>query len=63
MAVERLRRYGLFKEKENTDRCVFEVKYTTRGDGWHQCRNGRGHGPDKLYCKIHAKIVEADNGL
>ena len=37
--------------------CVYEV---WAPDRWHayQCSRKRGHGPDGLYCKQHAKMVE-----
>lgn len=36
--------------------CAYEVM-----NGWHsyQCCRKKGHGPEGLYCKQHAKIVEA----
>ena len=38
--------------KEVPTRCIQEV-----WTGWHshQCDRKRGHGPDGLYCKQHAK--------
>lgn len=43
---------------EDISRCVAEVSSDT---GWHwiQCSRKRGHGPNGLYCKQHAKMVEA----
>jgi hypothetical protein len=50
------RRYGAcgvcpMGQAEDPTRCIEEV------DGWipHQCSRKRGHGPDGLYCKQHAK--------
>ena len=43
---------------EDETRCIEEV---TETEGWghrYQCRRKRGHGPDGLYCKQHAKIEE-----
>lgn len=41
---------------ENKTRCIEEVC----GDFayFHQCSRKRGHGPDGLYCKQHAKLKE-----
>lgn len=41
--------------KENPTKCVEEV-----WRGWQsgQCTRNRGHGPDGLYCKQHAKQKE-----
>ena len=38
--------------REGVTRCITEV-----WTGWHshQCERNRGHGPDGLYCKQHAK--------
>ena len=40
-------------QPEDASRCIEEV-WT---DGWipRQCCRKRGHGPDGLYCKQHAK--------
>lgn len=48
--------------KENPTKCVEEV---WERSGWHsyQCRRLRGHGPDGLYCKQHAKQKEAHDRL
>lgn len=35
------------------DRCAWQ-----HGMG-HQCHGDPGHGPGKIYCKQHARIVEA----
>lgn len=37
-------------------RCAYEVHHDPR---FHQCERANGHGPDGLYCKQHAKIVES----
>lgn len=58
------RRYGAWSgcpqgRPEDPACCIEEV---WPHDGWipHQCSRKRGHGPDGLYCKQHAKkIVEA----
>ena len=41
-------------DKEDVTRCIKEVRDWS---GWHsvQCSRKRGHGPDGLYCKQHAK--------
>lgn len=38
--------------RENPDRCIEEVR-----PDWvsQQCSRKRGHGPDRNYCKQHAK--------
>lgn len=41
----------------DAQRCAYEVWERHRGAQAWQCRRKRGHGPDKLYCKIHAKKV------
>jgi len=58
--VRSTRRYGVWAGNpkgwpEDAARCITEVS-----DGWHfsQCGRKRGHGPDGLYCKQHAKRVE-----
>ncbi len=42
-------------KSENTKLCVRQVGL------WHfyQCARKRGHGPDGLFCKQHAGIVES----
>ncbi len=57
------RRYGCWAGNPNgtleyPDRCIEEV---WPSHGWipHQCNRKRGHGPDGLYCKQHAKKHEA----
>ncbi len=43
---------------EDIAKCIKKVWPT---DGYiipHQCNRKRGHGPDGLYCKQHAKIEE-----
>jgi len=46
--------------------CIKEVWPPTSGGGWqpYQCQRKRGHGPDGLYCKQHAKKLwnEAQGG-
>jgi len=60
------RRYGVWRgcpqgQAEDPTRCIEQV---WPSDGtWipHQCSRKRGHGPDGLYCKQHAKkAVEAE---
>jgi hypothetical protein len=52
------RRYGVWAGQpkgmpEDPNRCIEEV----HASRWisHQCSRKRGHGPDGLYCKQHAK--------
>jgi hypothetical protein len=50
-----MRKYGRYGNPEHTGDCVVEVWQ----DFWsYQCSRKRGHGPDGLYCKQHAKMVE-----
>lgn len=55
------RRYGVWNgcpmgKPENPIQCIKEV-WPSGSYGWvpHQCSRKRGHGPDGLYCKQHAK--------
>ena len=41
--------------------CIVEVPDPHVWQG-HQCFRKRGHGPDGLYCRQHAKMVEQDPG-
>lgn len=41
--------------KEDTTRCIEEVRSRFAGDFGHQCTRNRGHGPNELYCAAHAK--------
>ena len=43
---------------EDKSLCVQEVWAPGRGIHCYQCRRKRGHGPDGLYCKQHAKQKE-----
>ena len=56
-----MRKYGVWAgnprgRPENTTRCIANV---SDGTGWHwyQCSRKRGHGPDGLYCKQHARMI------
>ena len=57
--VDKPRVYGRWAGRpegtpEDPARCIEEVWH--KQDWRHyQCRFKRGHGPDGLYCKIHAK--------
>lgn len=44
---------------ENQEDCIKEV-WPSNGYIPHQCYRKRGYGPDKLYCKHHAKMEEQD---
>ena len=44
--------------QERTDRCIAEVSEPPHYIHRSQCLRKRGHGPDGLYCKQHAKMVE-----
>jgi len=45
---------------EDKTLCIIEV--WPKSGTWipYQCTRKRGHGPDGLYCKQHAKIIEQD---
>ena len=47
----------VYDVKDNT-RCISRV-FRVYEFFSHQCSRKRGHGPDGLYCKQHAKIEEA----
>ena len=60
-----MRRYGHWSENrkaipENTERCIAQVLppggYSMTS---YQCERKRVHGPEGLYCKQHAKMLEA----
>ncbi len=58
------RRYGVWGgcpqgTPEDPERCIEEIWGHV---GWipHQCSRKRGHGPDGLHCKQHAKQHEAN---
>jgi len=60
-----LRRYGQWAgseqgQPEDVTKCIEEVWPSARRGGWisYQCNRKRGHGPDGLYCKQHAKEKE-----
>jgi len=44
--------------KENPTKCVVSVADGGRSVLSHQCRNKRGFGPNGLYCRRHAKMIE-----
>lgn len=48
------------KRRYESMRCVQEVYDSTGFGCFYQCSRRPGHGPDDLYCKQHAKIVEGD---
>lgn len=55
-----LRRYRVWAGcpggiKEDTTRCICSVRDQGRSPLSSQCSRKRGHGPDGLYCKQHAK--------
>jgi len=43
---------------EDPERCIHEV-WPRRWPFSRQCYRKRGHGPDGLYCKQHAKMQES----
>ena len=56
------RRYGVWAgcpkgQQEDPTRCIEEI---WPSGGWitYQCSRKRGHGPDGLHCKQHAKQHE-----
>jgi hypothetical protein len=61
------RRYGVWNGSpqgtpEDPERCIEDIWPHGNG-GWipYQCSRRRGHGPDGLYCKQHAKQHEANS--
>ena len=50
-------RYGRHRNHYVRSGCAAEVYDSSR---WypHQCTRKNGHGPDRLYCKQHAKMVQ-----
>jgi hypothetical protein len=61
-------RYGVWAgcpqgQAEDLTRCIEEV-WPTDGS-WipYQCSRKRGHGPDGLYCKQHAKKHTSEENL
>ena len=60
-----MRQYGAWAGNRNghpeqPTRCIVEVY---NGFMFGQCGRKRGHGPDSLYCKQHAKILAAGRRL
>ena len=43
------------------ERCAYAVRYDPRSPTKFQCSRKRGHGPDGLFCKQHAEIIEASS--
>ena len=60
-----MRRYGRWAGNsyglpENNASCIIEVAEPGRWIiHYHQCSRKRGYGPDELYCKQHAKMIES----
>ncbi len=52
--------YGRWSKKPDYRKgdCIWEVFSRGGFGGSYQCTRKDGHGPDKLYCKQHAKMVE-----
>ncbi len=57
------RRYGRYETPEDIIRCIEQVVEPGRYGAFypHQCSRPRGHGPDGLRCKQHAKMMEKRN--
>ena len=53
------RLYDVAAKKYNPSQCAYHVFPWRWTDKDHQCSRSPGHGPDGLYCKQHAKMVEA----
>jgi hypothetical protein len=58
------RRYGVWGgcpqgAAEDPEKCIEQVSSRITGIP-HQCSRKRGHGPDGLHCKQHAKQHEAN---
>ena len=58
----RLRVYGYHfaHTREDLTRCAVETTPSRRGDHPTQCSRPRGHGPDGLLCKQHAKAEASE---
>ena len=59
------KRYGAWAGNPNgrpelPDNCIDEKRRTDRWDKGTQCSRKRGHGPDGLHCKQHAKRYEKE---
>ena len=54
-----MRRYGTWAGSETAENKACCVVLVSQGWYTYQCSRKRGHGPDGLYCKQHAKMVEA----
>ena len=58
------RRYGQWAgnkkgNPEDKTKCIVEVCVEqNRWPTFHQCRRKRGHGPEGVLCKQHARILE-----
>lgn len=48
---------------ENPNCCVVAVRTGRRNFISSQCPRRRGFGPDGLYCRVHAKMLERGNHL
>lgn len=48
---------------ENLERCIVDVTDGGRSMLSHQCYRKKGFGPNKDYCKQHAKMVAAGSNL
>lgn len=44
------------------DKCAYTVWSGGQGSLPYQCNTKPGHGPDELYCKLHASLVSQDTG-
>ena len=51
--------YWTYSDPEDKTRCVYTVSNRDILALDYQCLRERGHGPDGLYCKQHAKIKKS----
>ena len=53
-----MRVYGMYEVLEDATRCFWAVREPPHYVHEYQCRRKRGHGPDGLFCKQHARMWE-----
>jgi hypothetical protein len=49
--------------KEDITRCIVQVSDRGKFSLFYQCRRKRGYGPNNLFCKQHAKLLEKGEHL
>lgn len=65
--LEEARAYSYCRWAGNPDgalyeprRCAYEVPRVGGSVLFHQCARPNGHGPDRLYCRAHAKRLQSN---